>query len=216
LAGAPIVASLPDTRHRGKEHKMAEQGTTAQAKEKASEVAGQAQEQAQKAAGQARDQLRTQVDRRSTEAGEKVRSQASDLRSVGEQLRSQGKDQPAKIAEQAADRVEQVGSWLHDSDADRILRDVEDFGRRNPWAVVAGGLALGFAASRFLKASSTERYRTGTSPSGDGRQLPVPVEQDRFSRADAPPPSTVPPPATGTGPGTGIGSAPPTASPGAF
>ena len=195
---------------------MAEQRTTAQAKEKASEVAGQAQEQAQKAAGQARDQLRTQVDRRSTEAGEKVRSQASDLRSVGEQLRSQGKDQPAKIAEQAADRVEQVGSWLHDSDADRILRDVEDFGRRNPWAVVAGGLALGFAASRFLKASSTERYRTSTSPSRDGRQLPVSREQERFSRSDAPPPaSPVPPPST-VPPVSGTGTAPPTTSPGAF
>jgi hypothetical protein len=184
---------------------MADQGTTAQAKDKASEVAGQAQEKAQEAAGQARDKVRTQVDQRSTEAGEKVRSQASDLRSVGEQLRQQGKDQPAKVADQAADRIERVGRWLTESDADRILDDVEDFGRRNPWAVAAGGLALGFAASRFLKASSTDRYR-GRRSYGTGRTaLPATTGADRFSRAPSVPPSvpTAPavPPAAAPGSG---------------
>ena len=72
---------------------------------------------------------------------------AGDVRSVGEELRKQGKDGPAKVADQAAERAEQVGSYLQDSNADRILRDAEDFGRRKPWAVVAGGLALGFAAA---------------------------------------------------------------------
>jgi hypothetical protein len=140
-----------------------------QAKEKAQEVAGQAQEKAQQAAGQARDRVREQVDQRSTQAGEQVTGTASDLRSVAETLREQGKDKPAQLAEQAAQRTEQVGSYLTNSDADRILRDVEDFGRRQPWAVVAGGLALGFAASRFLKASSSERYRSsGVGPPQPG------------------------------------------------
>ena len=51
-----------------------------------------------------------------------------------------------------------VCRYLRESDADRILSDVEDFGRRQPWAVIAGGVALGLVASRFLKASSTRRY----------------------------------------------------------
>ena len=38
-----------------------------------------------------------------------------------------------------------------------ILRDVEDFGRRQPWVVAAAGLALGVAAARFVKASSRRR-----------------------------------------------------------
>jgi hypothetical protein len=139
-------------------------GSTAeQAKEKA-------KEQAQQAAGQARGALRGQVDQRSTMAGERVNSVASDMRSVGEQLREQGKDQPAKLAEQAADRAERVGSYLRDSDADRILQDIEEFGRRQPWAVMAGGVALGLVASRFLKASSSRRYesryRSGYETSG--------------------------------------------------
>ena len=131
---------------------------TAQATEKAQEVAGQAKEKAQEATDQAKGRVREQVDQRSTEAGKQVSTTAGDLRSVSEELRKQGKDTPAKFAEQAADRTERVGSYLTESDADRILGDVEDFARRQPWAVVAGGLALGFAASRLLKASSSQRY----------------------------------------------------------
>ena len=129
--------------------------TADQAKEKAHEAAGQAKQKAG-------SQLRSQVDQRSTEAGQRVSSTAGDVRSVGEELRRQGKEQPAKLADQAAERAERVGRYLTESDADRILRDVEDFGRRQPWAVVAGGLALGFLGSRFLKASSRQRYETST------------------------------------------------------
>jgi ElaB/YqjD/DUF883 family membrane-anchored ribosome-binding protein len=165
-------------------------GAADQAREKAGEVAGQAQERAQEAAGQAKDRLREQVDQRSTQAGEQVTAQAGDIRTVAEQLREQGKDKPAQMAEQAADRVESVGNYLRDSDADRILGDVEDFARQRPWAVVAGGIALGFAASRFLKASSQDRYYsrspqhalpdTTTRPQGtttppDGPRIGAPI-----------------------------------------
>ena len=137
-------------------------GATAQAQDKAQEVAGQAKEQAQQAAGQAKEQVRTQVDQRSTQAGEQVSTQAGDIRTVAEKLREEGKDGPAKVAEQAADRIEKVGNYLQQSDADRILGDVEDFARQRPMAVIAGGIALGLVASRFLKASQGERYRSTT------------------------------------------------------
>jgi hypothetical protein len=192
---------------------LSDQGATAQAKDKAQEVAGQAQEKAQEAAGQARDQIRTQIDDRSTQAGRQVSTHAGDLRSVGQSLREQGKDQPAKLADQAADRLERAGSWLTESDADRILGDVEDFARKNPWAVMAGGIALGFAASRMLKASSQQRYssslsggttrpaipsHTGTLPGGSGG---AGTGGDRFTRpASATTPATTPPPVPGPPP----------------
>src|SRR3954471_18564693 len=142
--------------------------------ESMAEVTDQAKEKAQEAAGQAKGRVREQVDQRSTEAGQQVSSTAGDLRSVGEQLREQGKDTPAKLAEQAAERTERLGSYLTESDADRILGDVEDFARKQPWAVVAGGLVLGFAASRFLKASSSQRYQQRSSVQRDPatRSLP--------------------------------------------
>ncbi len=119
----------------------------AEVQEKAEQAAGQAQEKAKEAGQQARDRVREQVDQRSTEAGHRVQASAGDVRSVAEELRKQGKDAPAKYAEQAADRAERAGKWLSESDGDRILRDVEDFGRSNPWAVVAGG---SYSASRPL------------------------------------------------------------------
>jgi hypothetical protein len=127
-------------------------------------IASQAQDKAKEAAGDARGRVREEVDRRSTEIGGRVGSSAGDARSVAEELRRQGKDTPAGYVEQAADRAERLGSYLERSDGDRIVRDVEDFARRNPWAVAAGGLALGFAASRMLKASSSERFRSASHP----------------------------------------------------
>jgi len=127
-----------------------------QAMEQVQQVAGQAKEQARNVA----DQAKTQVDERSTQAGEKVSEHASSLRSVAEHLRSEGKESEAKYAEQAAEKVERAGSWLTQSDADRILQDVENFGRQRPWAVIGAGIAIGVAASRMLKASSTQRYET--------------------------------------------------------
>jgi hypothetical protein len=166
-----------------------------QIKDTAGEVAGQAQEKAQQAAGQAREQVRSQIDQRSTEAGQKVIAQGSDLRAVGDQLREQGKDGPAKLADRAAHHVERAGSWLSESDADKILHDVEDAARKNPWAVVAGGVALGFAASRFLKASSSERYSSRATPAPTPPRIP---DRDELPRSlqpgdprlvsDAPPP----------------------------
>jgi hypothetical protein len=159
---------------------------TAQATDKAQEVAGQAKEKAQEAAGQAKGRVREQVDQRSTEAGKQVSTTAGDLRSVSDELRKQGKDTPARLAEQAAERTERLGGYLTESDADRILGDVEDFARKQPWAVVAGGLALGFAASRILKASSSQRYqqRDTSARNGHGMDPATP-------RLPTPPPPVV-------------------------
>ena len=142
------------------------QEAAAQAKDKAAEAAGQAKDKA-------RDQVRTQVDDRSTQAGEQVSTQAADVRAVADTLREQGQDGPAKLAEQAADRAEKLGDWLTHSDADKILSDVEDFARKQPMAVVFGGIAAGFAASRFLKASSEKRQSVARSGSHSSTpQLP--------------------------------------------
>jgi hypothetical protein len=176
-------------------------GTAEEVKGKAQDVAGQVQDKA-------RSTLRDQVDRRSTQAGEGVSAQADDLRTVGEQLREQGKDGPAKIADQAAQRVERVGSWLTNSDVDTILQDIEDAGRRNPWAVLAGGLAAGLVASRFLKASSADRYerRIADGWTPPSRQLPARAGESRFSRPQG---GMGTRPAAGPGAGVGTG-APPT------
>jgi hypothetical protein len=177
-------------------------GAADTAQDRAKEVASQAQDKARDAAGEARGRVRDQVDQRSTQLGEQVGSSVSDARSVAEQLRNQGKETPARYVEQAADRAERLGGYLRESDGDRLLSDVEDFARRNTWAVALGGLALGFAASRLLKASSSDRYQRSLQPTSgpsvgvgapNGGAVPVPMTS----------PATGMPGAAGEGFGTG-------------
>jgi hypothetical protein len=194
------------------------QEMTGKAQEKAQEVAGEAQEKARDAAGKAQESVRQQVDSRTTQAGEQVSGHAQDLRSVGEELRKQGKDTPAKLADRAAEQTEKVGSYLKDSDPDKMLHDVEDFGRQRPWAVMAGGVALGVVAARFLKASSRNRYqqRNGTTASAQASQgtqaLP---RRSAVEPVVTPPPTTAMPgaPAPGIGGTPAPNSAPATPSP---
>jgi hypothetical protein len=185
--------------------------TTEQVKDQVREQAQVAQDKARSVVGQARGRLSEQVDQRSTQAGKRIAETASDVRTIAEQLRDQGNQAPASLAEQVAGQADRVGDYLRDASGDRILRDVEDFARRQPMLVAAAGLALGFAASRFLKASSSRRYQSAHQDSGDsyGRASTSPYDTRTYDTAttygtgaryetEVPPygPSTIP--ATGT------------------
>ena len=178
----------------------------------ATEVKEQAQEKVSGLSDRAQSTAREQVDQRSTQAGEQVSSLASDLRSVGEQLRSQENTTGAKVADQVADRAEKAGSYLTDSDADRILSDIEDLGRRQPWLAVAGGVVLGLAAARFLKASSSSRYESRSAqPATPPSPPPAPtavqeIGGEGIGAASAPPeaPTTPAPAVTGGVSPTGV------------
>jgi hypothetical protein len=182
-------------------------GANGQPPSSVAEVASQAQEKAQQVAGQAQERLQAQVDQRVAQLSSQVSERASDLHSVSDTLREQGKEGPAKAAEQLAGYVEKAGGYLQEKDAGTLLSDAEDLGRRQPWAVAAGGLALGFAASRFLKASSGRRYdRRLTVPEPAGVRV-TGVPAARGVAGAVPPPSGVrvagaPMPGGGTGAGT--------------
>lgn len=144
---------------------LGEQSTTEQAKERATELAGQAQEKV-------RNVVEDQVDQRSDQAAEKVESVAADVRAVSDSLSDRGQDAAARIVEQGADYAQQLSEYLRGTGSEQILEDIAAFARRKPWAVAAGGLVLGFAASRVLRASapssSTETDPLVTSSSGLG------------------------------------------------
>ena len=134
------------------------------------QAVAEATDKAQQTGQQAVARVRDQVDTRSTAAGEQVSSLADVARRMGDELRGESKEREAKLAEGAAERMERVGGYLRDGDADRFLSDVEDFGRRQPMALAAGGLIVGLLAARFLKASSSRRgeSREWSSSYGNG------------------------------------------------
>jgi ElaB/YqjD/DUF883 family membrane-anchored ribosome-binding protein len=132
------------------------QEVAAPAKEKARDIAGQAKQHAQAAADQAKGKATAQVDERSTQIGQQIGTQAQSLDGVAEELRRQGKDGPAKLAEQAGERVKSVGSYLEQSDGESLVQAAADAARENPAAAAAAGAAVGFAAGRLLKASRSD------------------------------------------------------------
>ena len=166
---------------------------------------GQGKEQVQEKASELSDRVqqtaREQIDQRSTEVGERVQTLSSDLRSVGERLREDGSDGPANVADQAAERAERVGSYLSNADANKLLTDIEEFGRRQPWLALAGGIALGVVSARLLKASSSSRYQSRQqSFSGGGAETKTWPEQIGSTQSARPPsaPQTASPLGAGT------------------
>jgi hypothetical protein len=155
------------------------QGLAGQAGDTARELAGQAGGAAQEARGRAGGVIRSQIDQRTGWAAERVGASAGDLRGLAEELRQKDRDGPARLAEQAAERAERLGDYLSGANADRLLRDLEAIGRRQPWTVALAALALGFAAARVVKASAGGRggdLPRGV-PDGHGRAAGMPEIQ---------------------------------------
>jgi ElaB/YqjD/DUF883 family membrane-anchored ribosome-binding protein len=142
------------------EESQTEQGpsVTDQAKEKVQETAQGVQQKAQEVKGQAGDRVRQEVEKHSVQTGSQLLFTADAMRRTGKQLQQEGKDGPAKVTEAVAERAERLGNYMSAANTDQILRDVEDFARRQPWLVAIGGTTIGFLASRFMKASSSRRY----------------------------------------------------------
>jgi len=141
------------------------------------------QDAAEQAKHQTREQLREQIDTRTTEAGEQLSSAAQAIRRASEQLRTEGNARAANLVDTVADRGEQLGSYLTRTDGNGLLQDVEDFTRRQPWLMATAGALAGFLASRFVKASSGNRYQTRVNAGySTGRPAESQAEYDVSSR----------------------------------
>lgn len=148
---------------------------TEKTQEKAQEMAGQMQEKAGELKGAAGSRIREQLDDRSTQVGEQMSSVATAMRKAGQQLRSEGSETPARYVDGVGERIEQLGSYLTEANGDRMLRDIEDFGRRRPWAIALAGSFAGLVGARFLKASGRRRYEESVSGNG-ARQATAPPQ----------------------------------------
>jgi ElaB/YqjD/DUF883 family membrane-anchored ribosome-binding protein len=127
------------------------------------EMVGNVQDTVQEKAGQARGAvsraLSERVDAASSQASSQLRDVSGAFRQTGEQLRSEGREQPANVVEAVSDRTDQLARYLSESSSSQILDDLERLGRTRPWVAIAGGLTVGFAAARLLKASSQRRFQ---------------------------------------------------------
>ena len=135
-------------------------------------VAEQARGLKEEAKDRASGTVKEQMDTRSTQAGEQMQKVAGAMRQSSDQFREQAGETPAKVNDAVAEKVEQ-------------LSDLENVARRRPWLVAGAATVLGFAFSRFLKASGRTRYEQASGTSQQRRELPStpPLSSQSTARA---------------------------------
>ncbi len=135
-------------------------------------VAEQAKGLKEEAKDRASSTVKEQMDTRSTRAGEQMQKVAGAMRQSSDQLREQAGETPAKVNDAVAEKVEQFSAYLTNANSDTMLSDLENAARRRPWLVAGAATVLGFAFSRFLKASGRTRYEQESGSSQQRRELP--------------------------------------------
>ena len=108
-------------------------------------------------------------------AADEVKGVASALRTAADELRS-GSPQERTFS-QLADGLADASDSMRDKDLGEMVGAVTDFAKRNPFVFLGGAALVGFAATRFAKASETgargERYAY------EGREMERPVPTER-------------------------------------
>jgi ElaB/YqjD/DUF883 family membrane-anchored ribosome-binding protein len=142
-------------------------------------IAEQAQEKVQQTAQQASQKtaeyLRQQTEARAGQVSEELRAVTDALRRSGHALHADGKTGSASAVDNVTQGIERLSTYLGSTSGDRMLQDLESFGRRRPWGMVGIGLGLGLVASRFLKASSSNRYASTQRPQQPSRPATPPA-----------------------------------------
>lgn len=123
----------------------------------AGEAKGRAREVMEQAKERAGERIESRLVDSKSRAADTLSGVASTLLSSSQQLRDQNHAGASRAIERAAEGVERFADYLQQTDVDDVVEQVHEFARRQPAAFIGGAFALGFIASRFLKASEGGR-----------------------------------------------------------
>ncbi|HEX2227728.1 MAG TPA: hypothetical protein VHM64_11340 [Candidatus Binatia bacterium] len=90
-------------------------------------------------------------------AAEQAEKFSDALDQASARLREEGQPSLAQYTEQIASSISGLAEKFRERSVDDLIRDTRDLARREPGLFLAGSVALGFAISRFFKASLTDR-----------------------------------------------------------
>jgi hypothetical protein len=91
------------------------------------------------------------------------------------------------LISKAAERVEQISDALDHTDLRQVVRNVEDFARREPLVFLGGAFAAGLLGARFLRGAAPspsdimEPQREARKPPPSGTRTASPGEARRLS-----------------------------------
>lgn len=126
--------------------------------------------EAAKIRDQATDRARSAAVTGKQRASETIDGLAQTVHETASKLEQQTSPQIARYAHQAADALDNLSTTLRTKDVDELVEDARHLIRRSPAIAIGAAAAIGFALSRFLKASS-ERVDPGMrerGPSAEG------------------------------------------------
>ena len=149
--------------------------------EAAASASEQVQAQAKSAVNTATDQAGKYASQAKNSAADEVKGVSSALRSAADDMRS-GSPQERTFS-QIADSLADVSDTMRDKDLGEMVGAVTDFAKRNPIVFLGSAVMLGFAASRFVKASGSSYSTPPRFQSQDDQVLRAttydrPVEHD--------------------------------------
>jgi hypothetical protein len=125
----------------------------------------EAAEQLKSAVAEQAEHVREKADTAREQAAQRFRRVASHLHQVGDTLRSDDR-MASELAERASRGIEGVASYVANTDVRGLVRDTEQFARRQSALFFGGAFVLGLALGRFLKSSPEH----GTSQAQPRRQ----------------------------------------------
>ncbi|MEM7687474.1 MAG: hypothetical protein AAF291_00500 [Pseudomonadota bacterium] len=130
-------------------------------KENANKIADSAKKQAEGQARSTRDQ-----------AVKAAQSTSSAIETAAQDLREDA-DTPDWVAGMFGSVAKQISQFAQQADAKEpqdMLRTVQDFGRSNPTAFLAGAAAVGFAAGRVMRAGAEQHDAIGAVSPGSSAE----------------------------------------------
>ena len=114
----------------------------------------QAQQQARELWQDAKDGARSMLDEQKHTAANGIGDLAAALSTSATDLGNRNQATVARMAEYAADGLEQVSGALQGRDLDGLVRETESYARRQPVVFFGAAVVAGFLAVRFLKSTS--------------------------------------------------------------
>jgi hypothetical protein len=82
------------------------------------------------------------------------------------EMRNKGHGAAADLIDITAEEISHLGREIDNRDIGNLVREVEDFAQRRPLLFFGASLLAGFAAMRFIKASSGDDAETQGANSG--------------------------------------------------
>jgi hypothetical protein len=162
------------------------QSATDQAKQVVSETGRQARDLLGEAKGQVREQASTQQH----QAAQQLRAVADELSEMTAKGGQSGL--ATQVAQEAAERVRGVASWLDQREPGDLLDGVRDFARRHPGTFLVGAAAAGVVAGRLTRGLTSAAGPDGQPrPYTPGEPQPYAVSEPQPHALSEPQPRTV-------------------------